>query len=349
MTNFRGTWTVRAYRPGDEDGIRALFELVFRKPLSRAWWRWKLHTLPTPTENEWVADAGDGGIVGHYAASPIRFLVDGRRVIVPHGCDAMTHPAFQRQGIMTAIGTRANEAWRAAGSPFQIGFHYGGWGSVREGLGWRPAVRMVWLRLRVRPLARVARLVGWRAPKSAERLYERWLDARTPGDEDDCEITRVRAASDVFDRLWLTLAPCYRVAAVRDRAWVQWRYLDAPDCDQRVWMAQRGEEPLGYLAYRVHRDTEKAWAVILDCFTAPTDRVTTGALLRHARRELLAQGVESIAALVVLDSPLYEALRAAGYSPRRQGYDFSVVPYADVDAGYDPRDWFLTGAEGDCV
>jgi len=348
VNDAQPAWTVRGYRPGDEDDIRALFDIVFRKPLGGARWRWKLHTLPTPAENEWVAE-GAGGVVGHYAVSPIRFWVDGRRVIIPHGCDAMTHPAFRRQGIMTALGQRANEVWRAAGSPFQIGFHYGGWGSVREGLGWRPAVRMVWLTLRLRPLAAVARRVGWRAPRAAERLYERWLDARTRHDESDLDITPVHAASDIFDRLWLTLAPSYRFAAVRDRAWVQWRYLDMPDSDQRVCTAQRGEEALGYLAYRVHRDTEKAWAVILDCFTAPADRVTSGALLRHARRELLAEGVESIAALVVLDSPLYEALRAAGYSPRRQGYSFSVVPYADVDLGHGPRDWFLTGAEGDIV
>src|SRR6185503_18809290 len=105
--------TTRAYRPGDEDGIRALFETVFRKPLSRARWHWKLRTLPTPTENEWVAEA-EGGVVGHYAVSPIRFSIDGRRVLVPHGCDAMTHPGFRRQGIMTALGTRANDVWRAA-------------------------------------------------------------------------------------------------------------------------------------------------------------------------------------------------------------------------------------------
>lgn len=342
-------WTARAYRPGDEDGIRALFERVFRKPLSVAWWRWKLHTLPTPTENEWVADAGDAGIVGHYAATPTRFCIDGRQVIVPHGCDAMTHPAFQRRGIMTAVGTRANEMWRAAGSPFQIGFHYGGWGSVREGLGWRPAVRMVWLRLRLRPLATVARLVRLRAPKSAERLYERWIDARTRGDGDDHEVTRVYTASDAFDRLWLALAPCYRITAMRDRAWVQWRYLDAPDSDHRVWIAGRGGEPLGYFACRVHRDAHKAWAVMLDCFTAPGDRATTRALLRGAYRDLVGDGVESMAALVPVGCPLYETLGAAGYSPGRHGYDFSVIPYSDVLAGHDSRDWFLTGAEGDCV
>lgn len=335
-------WTIRPAQADDAEGIGALFETVFRKPLTREHWRWKLHTLPTPTENEWVAQA-DGKIVGHYAVTPIRFCENGREVLVPHGCDAMTHPDFRRQGILSALGARANQVWQESGAPFQIGFHYGGWGSVREQLGWRPVARLVWVKKILQPLAYLARRMG------ASRFPAPVLGWRARQSDSTIHVERVHRAGIEFDRLWDHTRAHLKYGAVRDRAWVQWRYLDKPDVEQRVLLARQGEQPCGYLAYRIHRDSQVAWAVILDVFASPQDPATPRALLQLARGEFAEDKLESVAALVVTDSPLYGEYRRAGFWPTREGFDFSIISYDGQEHGLDPRDWFVTGVEGDVV
>ena len=360
-------WRIRAYQSGDEVGIAALFAHAFHKPLSRAHWQWKLRTLPSPTENEWVAEAngripsndlptpakyagqvalGGGGraVVGHYALMPIRFQIGARVVIVPHGCDAMTHADFRRQGILTALSERANEVWRDV-SPFQIGFHYGGWGSVRERVGWRPVARVVWLKKLLRPVAVLLRRVGLRAPRFADAPFI----AMRARPSDGVDVTRVTRAGDEFDVLWQKISGAYDTLAVRDRAWVQWRYLDHPDADQRVRLATRAKEPCGYLAYRLQRDARSVRAAILDLFAAPNDGAAVRALLAGMERDCCAERVESVAMLAATDSPLYRALRRHGFWPSQHGFDFCVTAYAPQEFSMEPRAWFITGAEGDVI
>jgi hypothetical protein len=198
----------------------------------------------------------------------------------------------------------------------------------------------------MRPLAFAARKLGLKRLPVPDSIFNRLSEARTSNDGID--VIAVERTGDEFDRLWEQLRSYYEILAVRDRAWVQWRYLDAPDVEQCVLLARRGGEACGYLAYRIHRDVEKVWAVILDCFAAPHDHLTTRALLAAARRALWGQGVESVAALAPLKSPLEHELRRAGFWQQRRGYDFYIIRYGD-DFRHEPRDWFLTGAEGDVV
>jgi hypothetical protein len=339
-------WRIRAYQPGDEEGIAALFETVFRQPLSRARWRWKLHTLPAPTENEWVAEA-DGRIVGHYAVTPVRFQIEGREVIVPHTCDAMTHPSFRRSGIFVALSRRANTCWQTTAAPFKIGFPQ--WeiiGSVLAEVGWQRVVRVEWAKCVLQPLAFLARKLG--VKRGLARLVTHQSRHAVPADP-RIQVSTVCEADDEFEQLWRKVGPSHRIVAVRDRAWVQWRFFAVPDVEQRVLRARRDGAPAGYLAYRLYRDTDKTWAVLLDCFAAPQDHATKRALLQSAKHALRAQRVESIVALAARGSAWHGELRRAGFWSIRQGYDFSIVPYSLSSAGMSPHDWFLSGAESDII
>lgn len=340
-------WQVRAYQPGDADGIAALFEAVYHKPMSRAQSQWKLRTLPTPTENEWVAEA-DGRIVGHYAVTPLRFMVNEREVMVPHTCDVMTHPAFRRSGIFGALSRRANECWQTTAAPFKIGFPQ--WeilGSVLAEVGWQRVVRVIWLKCVLQPIGFLARKLGLKIADTRAATTVRVAAARTR--HGSVEVAPSAEASGEFDQLWRAVARSHTISVVRDRAWVQWRHFDAPEVAQRVLVARRDGAPCGYVAYRIQYDTQKAWAVMVDCFSAPQDHETVRALVQRVKNELVAQGVESIVALVPHGSPLHGALRRAGFWSTRRGYDFSIVPYTQPSVGMNPRDWFLTGAESDVV
>ena len=340
-------WHVRAYEQKDETGIRELFAHTFGKPLSRAHWQWKLHTLPSPVENEWVAES-DGRIVGHYAVTPLRFRVAGREMLVPHGCDAMTHADYRRQGILTALGERANTVWREAGAPFQIGFHYGGWGSVREQLGWRVGMRLVWMKRILRPMAVLAHRFGQQSPRAMDALFS-GIPARKASGLAEIRVEPVALAGPEFDLLWEQAANGYQILAVRDRAWAQWRCLSTPGVEQRVLLAKRNELPQGYLAYRVERAGRRVRAAIVDLFVVAGANEVANALLAQWLREPAAREAESISALAPRPSALYTAYRRAGFWPTRHGFDFSLIPYQPFAHAILTDQIYATGAEGDIV
>jgi hypothetical protein len=303
-----------------------------------------------------VAEAG-GEIVGHYAATPIRFKLRDRAAIVPHGSDAMTRSDFRRRGILTSLGRRANEVWDRAGSPFQIGFPLAEWGSVREDLGWKAAVRLVWMKHWIRPVAYLARRLGWTGRPSGSRAdlltsvaFHRKKTAPAGGrDPRLIRVEPVSRADDSFDRLWERISPAYAALAVRDRSWVQWRLFDVPGAEHRVFLAADGDGPRGYIALRTARRAGIVRAAVVDCLFAPADHEAAGVLLDRAVGHAAALGAHNLAALSEPGSPLYRHYRRAGFRGGRLGYDFSIIPYASCDPQAWADGWFVTGAEGDVV
>ena len=349
-------WSVRNCEPADEPGVSALFLSVFGRAVPEGYWRWKLRPFPVVAENEWIAVVGKK-VVGHYAVTPVRFKVNGLEIVVPHGCDAMTHPDFRRQGILTALGQRANTVWERSGAPFQLGFHYGGWGSVRENLGWIPVARLTWLKRWLRPGASLAGRMG--LPDSimthfVDRTFNRvmpWLrheppDAHRSG---SLQVESIPRADSRFDLLWKKLSSEYEVLAVRDSQWLQWRFLDMPEAEHHVLMATRRDLPAGYLVFRVMRNGIISRASIVDWLVAPDDHVTAVALWNKAADEAAKLGSSSLAALVPELSPFAQTLRRSGFWRGRHGYDFSIIPYGSPVSVWEGREWFVTGSEGDVI
>jgi hypothetical protein len=349
-------WIVRPYHAGDEDGITLLFRHAFGRTLPEGYWGWKLRHWATEVENEWVADMC-GRIIGHYAVTPLRCKFGDREVIVPHGCDAVTHREYRCRGIFTALGRRANEVWAQAGSPFQIGFHYGGWGSVRESLGWKPLARLVWMKYWIRPLASLAQQLrlpdlsawGWADPFFSRLLSHSRIKPGNRLDTSDIQLEQTLCADERFDRLWKRLSAGQKTLIIRDRAWVQWRCLDMPGAEHHVILAMGKNEPLGYIAFRVTQGGNAIRAAIVDYFFAPGDVKTAAALLGRAISEVSVLGARNLAVLAMPDSPQFRFLLRAGFRQGRHGYDFSIIPYQAVSAERTAAGWFITGSEGDVI
>lgn len=336
-------FTVRPATAHDAPALAALWSEVFGRPLTAARWRWKLHSQPAPAPTSWLAEA-EGRVVGHYAGTPMRYRLDGAERCVLHGCDALTAPSFRRRGVLTAVHGRANEAWAAAGIPFQTGLHYNGWGSRREFLGWVPLFRLVWLRLALRPFRR-AHL----AP--ADAFWRCALDGWMARGAAPVTVSEVTSAGSAFDDLWQRASLGYDLLAVRDRAWVGWRFLAAPDDDYQVRLAEAAGEPVGYVATRLTA-TPRPVGWLADLFAAPGDVAVRRALLRRAAADLHAAGAESLVALVAAGAPLHSELRRAGFLPARGHFDFSVVPFDPAfppERLADPSRWLLMGADFDVM
>jgi GNAT superfamily N-acetyltransferase len=347
-------WSLRPYQAGDEAALAVLFATVFGHPLASVEWRWKLKSRPTLAENVWVAVADDARIVAQYAGIPVEVHLDGSRRPAMVAVDAMTAPDFRRHGILTALVQAAHAAWQSAGVVTVLGLPNQQWGSRTEALGWAPVGPLAWFRAPLHLEQALAHRVPTVAAGAVSGLAGRVTAARR-------EWGRARAAQPVgftvgpitgataeFDRLWERTSPADTNLLVRDQAWVDWRFLQAPGAYHLL--AARSVDGLeGYVACRIVERAGRRTGYIADLFTAPGPLPVAGALLSAALDWLWAGGAETARALAVPGSPPARALRAAGFAPTPGAFTFCQVPLRPAAASLPPAGWLLTGGEFDVV
>lgn len=187
---------LRPARSGDDASLTALFRDVFGSERSTAWWRWKYEAHPVGSVS--IVCEARGTIVGHCGGTMIRFRVGGEEV-----------PAIQLVDVMTS------SAW-SSGS---------GGGSVfaKTTLAFFRASHEAGIRL----------LYGF--PGERHRLAgERLLGYRTVGPVGDLVLDPAGDDGSAMpleedDLADFALGDRSGTGAVRDQAWLRWRYLAHPE------------------------------------------------------------------------------------------------------------------------
>lgn len=342
---------IRAYRPGDETELVALFQRAFGRPISPAHWLWKLKGLPTPAENVWLVE-DEGAIIFHYAAIPVRYQLPAGAVSAMVSVDTMADPARRRKGLLTQIGRFCYDFWAEQGLAFVIGLPNEQWGSRAQALGWQPLFPLQWFYAPLRPETLLAQKLGLPFLARWQWLGRAW--GRFWQGRPNLQLT-IRPATEAdsrFDQLWQRCAPHLPISIVRDRQWVGWRYLQSPSLPYRLLFASRGEAPAGYIAYRLAENEGRKVGFIAEILTRPDDRQTQQALIRQVTAELVQAGAESLVSLVVPGSWAAVAFRSAGFLFPRHAFRVQFVPLAPnlpLATLQNPANWHLMGGDFDVV
>jgi predicted N-acetyltransferase YhbS len=356
-------WDVRPYQPGDEEQLVALYARVFGRPRSLEFWRWKLKGRDAPFETVWVAATDKGQIIGQYGGIPLRVQLHGQVVPAVHAVEAMTDPEFRRKGMLTRLGSAAHQGWADAGQVVVLGLPNEQWGTRNRALGYVTLFPLAWLRFPLHiervvaqrgrvpgPLAGPARAVSAVGGGVWRQMARRNLRRKQQGAA--LTVEAVTTPDRAFDQLWQSLARHYAHFVVRDAAWVQWRYLAAPEQDYRVLLARAEGLPVGYIAYRLVVAPERVTGYIADLFLAPDAEAVAAALIEAALDDLSARGAGMVVASGVPGSALHRLLRGLRFLAVQLPFNFELVPLApqvDPVALADPLAWHLTAGDFDVV
>ncbi len=353
MPDETSDWHIRPYEPGDERQIVALFERVFGRPMSEAHWRWKVGSQPAPVANVWLI-VRDGQVLAQYACVPTGFWLDGWEALVMVGVDAMVDPAWRRRGLWTALVRHAQAAWAEAGIAFVLGLPNENWGRRHHARGWESLFGLRWHVRPLQPVRLALRRLRARRPIALGPVAAAWNGFwnRRLASPAGIELVSVTQADEAFDALWRAARPDLAFAVVRDRRWVQWRFLDAPDSDYALFLARRAGQPVGYAACAIREGPGGRLATIADLFALPGDEAARLGLLRGVLDALIAQGADAVAALAIPGSARAALLRRAGFLLNWATFDVRAAalqpdwPGARLRA---PEQWLLTGGEFDVV
>jgi hypothetical protein len=138
-------------------------------------------------------------------------------------------------------------------------------------------------------------------------------------------------------------------STIRDRAWVQWRFLAAPSRKYVVTLAHRAREPVGYSAHCLI-EPERRTAVLAEMLTEKDDIAARDTLLHELIESLLETPAEALATLAVPGTAQFRWLRGAGFFPRR-AFSVEWVPLMAglPEAMRSAHSWNLSGADFDVV
>lgn len=224
-------YTVREYQPGDEHSILTAFNRVFAAidptfvPRTLEEWRWR-NLLNPAGWRIFVATTPDGEIVAQQAGLPVRLLHEGEPVIWNQIVDSFADPrhgrSLKRPGLFVICA-----------KPF--GDYYGG----------RPPKDQIMYGMPVRRAYRIGqRFLGYQTVREQLALEADVARAGrcAGGGVAIEEVTRFpEAMAELFER---ARAP-HGAIAVRDAAFLNWRFADRPNHRYRMALART---PAGRLA-----------------------------------------------------------------------------------------------------
>lgn len=297
-SSYQGV-AIRPYQAGDEAGIVATFNRVFREVcgpgyVDRAlsFWEWEFQDRGAGRRIS-LALAADGRVAAQYAGIPLRTKTEFGDTTFVHIVDSFVHPEFRaglkRPGLF-----------------------------IETALPWFEDCHQ----------RQDAVLFGYPVP-TAERIGQRYLGydrlrvvdylCRDASSGDiagprDVEVERLLVLGDEVDALVEVFLGDKRCTTRRDRSYLQWRYLDVPDSPYELWGARRHGELVGLLALRPRHELVPNSACIADLLTKTGDAEAVDALLALATRRTRQANRQIL--MTVLADPCAEhaLLRARGFA-----------------------------------
>ena len=245
--------------------------------------------------------------------------LDGAEVRGALGGDGFVRPAFRRKGI----GGLLHDASRRAMPAHAIGCMYGAPGALNVTPLKHGGSRELGMVARfVRPLR-----VG---PLSLALPGGARLEPMAPND------TRV-------DDVWRDARGGLRLASVRDTAFYQWRFRDAPAGTQIAYVIIDGRRPIGACALELLHGGGELHVVDLVAVRGAW-HACLRAIARHGARRTSA-GIASIK-LFAIDARRRGMLRA-GFVERAGKPFLCMIPRAGDRRFVDPQRWFYCGGDSD--
>jgi hypothetical protein len=349
-------WSIRRYREGDENQINSLFNVVFQAARPLQEWRWKFLDNPCMTKLSSSAlitvTESNGTIVGQYASLPLIFKMRDSAVRVAQPVDSMVHSDY-RKGARGILELFALQYDRAREDGIQFGF---GFPNERH----HPVGKRL---LRYQDLSRLPTLfkrLNWRLgikrklPISSPGLLSTVQKASGKGyrislalkeHPEDVQMLQVKAFDERIDDLWTRAKGRYEIMAVRDRRFLNWRYVEKPDDPYNILLAEQAGKALGYIILKITHASEACVGVIVDLLS--TTRAIDEALINAALHHFLDEKVDFALGRVLREDALYLTLRQYGFTERKEFPSIPVV-YMVFSEGVDehflknPYHWHLT-------
>jgi len=313
--------SIRWSRAGDEPGLLRLLQDTYERwprvdtaaaPLDHL--LWKYDDIGVQTGRHTIALDGER-IVGAIPLLIRTFLIDSRPLRAATASDVAVHPDYRGVNLYMDMQAVARPTFRNS-LDFNFGYE-------------APHPAMVRGRQKMDRWHVMAHRLAVLAANTT-RLPPR---AAAPGVTIDV-VERVDASIDAF---CIEAMRPFRLVALRDHRYLNWRYADPRGGGGTMLLARCGEDVLGFAALRVSNGT----AYLADLLVLPGRNDVAGALAGEALERARAAGFERARCWLPERHPFREAVAGAGLSRAKEqrGFTYEVLraPKGSLDFIDDPE------------
>ncbi len=347
---------VKDGREKDIDGILSLRKVVFgefeKDKLASEFWRWEF--MDNPDGNGLIYIVEDNGrIIGHLADIPRRFYVYGEIVLGTVSVDLMVAPEYRRRGIFEKMGRyaiqRVKEKNRTFMSSFPIrpqtinGFKKIGWIEILKLPVLIYPVRFSGILnnyLRLTPLsiflAGVLRI-----------FYDAIFSFKERKQDKSVEIKEIKGIDQEFENFLNKHISIFPIIGVRDKNYMNWRYISHPTRFYTIYQAVKNGEIKGYIILRKADLLGFNTAVIVDLLTTEIDLLY--ALIDKGISYGKRENVDMLCFMVPKDHYYYKIFKKYGFIRSPKSFRFMIYPQEDKKELFDPKNWYLTWGDTDVM
>ena len=352
-------WIPRPYREGDEEGIFELFKAVyperkFEHDSWMRWWHWMYQENPAGRGIIWLAE-DDGKIVGHDANIPVLMKMGDGLATAGYGVDSMTHPNYRRQGIWNALNDNKEVDLKKAhicmdySFPRRLSRRIGirNFGSMNiapaqtlvKPFKWRNTLRY---KLKNEFAITLASVIGY----SIQRVI--WRPASPPRVE-GLKVTKVSQFDDRIDRFWNKASNQYQILPVRQKDYLNCRYVTIPDIDYSIYIAEKDNVVCGYTVLRTLVWGNVRIGVIFDLLSESVN--VSRHLLWSALEQLNRENVDVVYCRLIANKTYFKAYRKSGFIRIPFVHDRLLLAPADPNLSRDflkePTHWYSQLGDSD--
>ena len=361
-------WEISDYEETDKAGVLALIRNEYGDIdlAQEAYFDW-LRTAAPPGVRQWIGKEKHTGRVitsGTMVAARASWQGQGVRALL--GFNVVVAPEFRRQGIHTAFTQQTSEDVTKTGYSFILIFPNAKSMSQLARSENYHLVSQVPLLVRPldmprlseatgqHPLTRLGMDLGWAV---AGRTV--WRERRPSSDGVPMRISEETRLDRTFDDFWDQIKAKYDLMLVRDRAFLQWRFLDIPTREYLVLTARQDGQILGYVILRQAEIRGIPTGLIADFLVLPGEQGDQAGLrlLHTALRRFKDARLPLAGGLMLPHTQESRIMRQAGFlaAPQRfapQLFHLFVRRYAEeppLSVLTRPESWYVSIADHDAV
>ncbi len=277
-------FSVREYRPGDEEGIVALFNRVFshNNPtfIPRVVDIWRHVYLGNPFGHQiMLATDEHGEIIGNYSAIPTAQSVRGERRLGTQIVDTMVHPdwrGMRKGGVFVEVTRAWKERFCHPAGPAYNDYFFGVIDDQIFKVGSRVVGYVAW---------------HWPVPVWTRPVDAAWVDELQAAGAGVTVTASDWSGLDAWQALFEQHVGEVPLGVWRTAEYLAWRYRDWPGAPFKALQAHRDGEFVGALIYREGIEWEaRPGFLLLDWIGPSGDRETVAALLAAVSRAALQAG-----------------------------------------------------------
>jgi hypothetical protein len=346
---------VRPFKSGHQEGFVRLRTLTYPRhdigprELERDFsvWRW-LETHPLANQfHRWVLVTENQEVVGHLAATPQFYRINGQRVVAHTPADYMALPRYGFQAL-----TLMREFFRTcencvACDQAQEAVQIEKWMGAEEVGKLRYAAKLL-------DMTRLSKLPA-SVPMSIPRLFNRGLRvidrALLSGFGSALEAKVFEEFDEFFDRLFENIAATVPCLAEKDAAFLRWRYGPGSPQAPVTVLGIRDED--GLVGYAVLQVTSRPpiYGYVLDLTTLPGRYDVAAVLLRESVEHFIQSEVYGIRYQFLESpiSPLPRDLWRLGFFHERDPNTL-LLKFADPNlhaTACNPANWGYSAGDGE--